>query len=73
MPEYMTIPEVARLLRLGQRTTYELARTGKLVGATKIGFQWRVSRKTLTEWVARGGKTASQARPHGTKRATEKG
>ena len=56
--EYLTIPEVAGLLRLGERTTYELARLGKLAGAAKVGAQWRVKRSVLEAWLARGGEAA---------------
>ena len=33
--ECLTIPEVAKLLKLGERTVYQLARDGRLVGAAK--------------------------------------
>ena len=49
--EFLTIPEVARLLRVGQRTAYALARAGELAGAVKVGNQWRVSRTVLGRWV----------------------
>ena len=49
--EFLTIPEVARLLRIGQRTTYELARKGKLGGAIKVGNQWRVDQRALRRWI----------------------
>ena len=37
--EFLTLPEAAELLRLGQRTLYRLARQGDLP-AIKIGGQW---------------------------------
>ena len=40
-PEYLTLPEAAALLRIGERTAYELARKRELP-AIKIGGQWRV-------------------------------
>jgi len=43
--EFLTIPEVADLMRIGQRTAYELARSGQLGGAIKVGNQWRVERR----------------------------
>lgn len=52
--EYLTIPEVAELLRITGRTAYSLAREGKLP-AIKVGNQWRVARGTLQEWSRTGG------------------
>lgn len=33
--DFLTLDEVAIILRIGKRTAYELARTGRLGGATK--------------------------------------
>ena len=55
MPELLTIPETCALLRLGERTVYQMAREGRLPGATKVGGQWRVHRPTLLAWVKAGG------------------
>jgi excisionase family DNA binding protein len=55
LAEYLTIEEVCVLLKLGKRTVYELARTGRLPGAAKVGGQWRVNRETLTAWLEAGG------------------
>ena len=59
MPEYLTIDEVCELLQLGKRTVYELARTGRLPGAAKIGGQWRVNRAKLAAWLEAGGEFAA--------------
>ena len=55
--EFLTIPEVAALLRIGQRTTYDLARQRKLGGAIKVGNQWRVDRAAFRRWVDQGGRS----------------
>ena len=69
MSGYLTIPEVANLLRIGVRNTYELARSGRLVGAAKVGNQWRVERESLMEWLRKGGEAAIQRDlPQGEKR-----
>lgn len=52
--EFLTIPEVAKLLRVGQKTAYTLAREGKLP-AIRVGNQWRCSKKSLEQWVEAGG------------------
>ena len=48
---FLTIPEVAKLLRLSERSVYNLAQRGELPGAVKFGRQWRVSRDKLLEGV----------------------
>jgi excisionase family DNA binding protein len=55
MPEFMTIAEVAKLLKLGERTVYQLAREGRIGGAAKIGNQWRFEKDALLDWFKRGG------------------
>ncbi len=52
--EFLTIPEVAALLRVGRRTAYTLVREGKLP-AVRVGNQWRCSRKALEQWASAGG------------------
>lgn len=52
-PEFLTIPEVAVLLRIGERTTYDLARLRKI--AAKVGGQWRIRRRDLDAWIEKGG------------------
>ena len=51
----LNLSEVVKLLRLGRRTVYELARAGRLPGAAKVGGQWRFNRTTLEEWLDAGG------------------
>jgi excisionase family DNA binding protein len=58
--EFLTIPEVAALLRIGERTTYDLARQGKLGGAVKVGSQWRVDRQAFRRWIERSGEGTSR-------------
>ena len=53
-PEFLSVPETAALLRIGERTAYKLVRDGELP-AIKVGGQWRVHRPTLLEWAAKGG------------------
>jgi excisionase family DNA binding protein len=53
--EFLTIPDVAKLLKLGERTIYQLARDGRLGGAAKVGGQWRVEKSSLLAWLKAGG------------------
>lgn len=59
----MTIPEVCDLLKLGKRTVYDLCRRAELVGAAKVGNQWRVEKFKLVAWLDAGG--AAQIRAVG--------
>jgi len=61
VPEYLTISEVCELLRLSERTVYDLCRRGQLAGAAKIGNQWRVEKSKLVRWLDAGGR----AKAHG--------
>lgn len=49
-PDVMLPSEAAKYLRIHQRTLVKQAEDKKIPG-TKIGRQWRFSRKTLTEFV----------------------
>ena len=53
--EFLTIGEVANLLKLGERTVYQLAREGRLGGAAKVGNQWRFEKTALLKWLQQGG------------------
>ena len=52
-PTLLTVKEVAELLRVHQRTAYRLI-TGGTIRAVKIGSQWRVPEKALTEFIEQG-------------------
>ena len=51
--EIMTIEEVARYLRIPVSTVYRLAQQGR-IPASKVGRQWRFSRKALERWIESG-------------------
>lgn len=48
--EIMTIEEVARLLRVSERTVYEWAQKGE-IPAGKLGSSWRFKRAEVERWV----------------------
>lgn len=52
----LTIPEVAKLLRIGRNTAYEAARTGALPGVLHFGRTIRVSRYALNQFLSAQGK-----------------
>jgi excisionase family DNA binding protein len=46
----LTIPEVAALLRISEKSAYKLAQAGELPGF-KVGNQWRFRRAELDGWI----------------------
>lgn len=48
--EIMTIPEVAALLKIAEKTVYVLAQRGDVPGF-KVGGQWRFSRGAIDKWI----------------------
>jgi excisionase family DNA binding protein len=48
--DILTIPEVAELLRIAEKTVYALAQRGE-IPAFKVGGQWRFSRGAIQAWI----------------------
>ena len=48
--EFLTLPEVAQLLKVNDKTVYSLAQKGVLPGF-KVGGQWRFKRADFDAWV----------------------
>jgi excisionase family DNA binding protein len=48
--EILTLPEVAQLLKVAEKTVYSMAQKGQLP-AFKIRGQWRIRRADLDEWI----------------------
>ncbi len=48
--EILTIPDVAKLLRVAEKTLYGLAQQ-RLIPGFKVGGQWRFSRAAIDEWI----------------------
>ena len=48
--EILTIPEVAELLKIAEKTVYALAQRRELPGF-KVGGQWRFSRAAINDWI----------------------
>ena len=52
MPDtYMTLKEVAELLKVSERTVYRLAGEGTLPGFKPGGGAWRFRRRDVEAWV----------------------
>jgi excisionase family DNA binding protein len=48
--EILTLPEVAQLLKVAEKTVYTMAQKGELP-AFKVGGQWRFRRTDLDVWI----------------------
>ena len=48
--EILTLPEVAELLKVGQKTLYTLTQKGMLPGFKVLG-QWRYKRDDIIQWI----------------------
>ena len=48
--EILTLKEVARYLKLAEKTAYRLAAEGKLPGF-KVGGSWRFKKADLETWI----------------------
>jgi len=65
MNEIMTLEEVAKYLRVSERTVYDWAQKGELPGG-KLGTAWRFKRGDIEAWVDRkldSGGPAASSRP----------
>jgi len=49
--DYLTLKEVAILLKLSERSVYRLAKDGKLPGFKPGGGAWRFRRADVESWV----------------------
>lgn len=54
-PKLLTIREVANILRVHTRTVYRMVQDGVL-GAIRVGTQWRVPESALHDYIATGWK-----------------
>ncbi|RME06390.1 MAG: DNA-binding protein [Deltaproteobacteria bacterium] len=50
--DVLTVRDVAEYLKIDKRTVYKLAKEGK-IPCSKIGRQWRFSRKQIMELISR--------------------
>jgi len=57
--DILTIREVAKMLKLAEKTVYSLVADNDIPGF-KVGGSWRFSRKDLEKWVAKQKRKASQ-------------
>jgi excisionase family DNA binding protein len=63
--EILTLPEVAQLLKVAEKTVYTMAQLGELP-AFKVRGQWRFKRVDIDQWIEEQ-KAASREPDGGTK------
>ena len=51
LPPFITVDEVASLLRITRNTVYDLFRRGEIPGGRKVGRSIRFSRDTVIQWL----------------------
>lgn len=52
--DVLTVPELARLLRIGRNSAYEAIQRGEIPGVIRVGRSIRVSRATVVRWISQG-------------------
>jgi len=55
--EFMTVEDVAEMLRINKSTVYRMAKAGR-IPATRVGRQWRFRLSALEEFLDAGGDMA---------------
>ena len=55
--EFMTVEDVADMLRINKSTVYRMAKTGR-IPATRVGRQWRFRLSALEDFLDGGGDQA---------------
>lgn len=56
---FMTVDEVAEMLRINKSTVYRMAKEGR-IPATRVGRQWRFRQKALEGFFDAGGELANE-------------
>ncbi len=58
--EFMTVEDVAEMLRINKSTVYRMAKAGR-IPATRVGRQWRFRLSALEDFLDAGGDRAFEA------------
>lgn len=57
LSSFMTVEDVAEMLRINKSTVYRMAKAGR-IPATRVGRQWRFRLSALEDFLDAGGDTA---------------
>ncbi len=62
LPTFLTVDELAKLLRVNRNTAYEAIQRGEIPGVNRIGRKIRICRSTVVEWLRGQGRGARSSR-----------
>ncbi len=51
LPTFMTVDELAALLRMNRKSVYEAINAGQIPGAHRLGRTIRITRDTVVSWL----------------------
>jgi excisionase family DNA binding protein len=54
LPIFLTVDELAKLLRVNRKTVHDALSRGEMPGAQRIGGTYRISRDAVLRWFAAG-------------------
>ena len=63
MPAVLTVPELAKLLRVSKPTAYSIVARGLVPGVIKLGKVIRLHTPTVVAWMAQGSATLHGSDP----------
>ncbi len=58
MPTFITVDELAVVLRVNRNTAYEAVQRGDIPGVSRIGRKIRICRATVVDWLRGQGRDA---------------
>ncbi len=54
LPELITVPELAKVLRLSPKTVYEAIQMDKIPGVVRLGRRIRINKRAVVAWLLEG-------------------
>ena len=54
LPELITVPELAKVLRLSPKTVYEAIQRDKIPGVVRLGRPIRINKRAVVAWLLEG-------------------
>ncbi len=51
LPTFLTVDELAQILRVNRKTAYEAVAKGEVPGARRVGRSIRITRDTVVAWL----------------------
>jgi excisionase family DNA binding protein len=64
LPTFLTVDELAALMRLNRKTVYDAIDKGEIPGAQRIGRSIRITRDTVVAWLKSQGRVSRSSGGH---------